>query len=671
MARIVEIVTGPMEGASFVLEDGTTLSIGRSSQNDITLIHDPWVSSTHATFKCKGDVVYVMDLHSSNGSYVRGRKIAPNSFVALKEYLIIGSTLCRISTGSDTLSRRPISVKKSAARKFLLNPLAREALRIARERRATNLSVIHLFMAAIKTDEPELTRFLRSLKLDPDKLFSRLDKLQVFQGSRTWINDFLAYQYKSKEQVEAYITPLVQDYLERFSGDNTFDTIDFVKQILREPYNILHPMLGIRGKEGDESMPGFTEKVTLNPYDAEDGQIILPKTFWTTFKEALDDGCPIFLTGSQGSGKSSILKQCFHALPKVDVAHFHSSDKSIFDPEVFLTFSETSDLAPYVNRIIKTLRKEELVAIDHFSFLLELLEKHHLETTPLMNMIRRRSSPTILSLRAEHLDEVAKNMRHFHSLDLDHYLGKVSIDILKSFMLEFESDVKYQISESAGRFLEQEMLQHFNLAALKAFFEFCAARVRGIAVHYKNANFGETSKERQLSKAFFQSMYDHWASPFRNHQSRHPSLTTNSDHFAMPEDPQKAKDNRQLAEDLESLLQQFMDTYLRQDLTYQSGEHHLRDMNDDQKGEAITELLVLTETMLLSFVNGFKTWLETFLSEIDPKQAPWTDFEDPALRWSEFVTWYEDLDQDFVRGHFLQATRRSLRRSLRELESSQ
>lgn len=668
MTRIVEIVTGPMEGASFMLEDGTTLSIGRSSQNDITLIHDPWVSSTHATFKCKGDVVYVMDLHSSNGSYVRGRKISPNSFVALKEYLIIGSTLCRISTEGELLNRKPVSVKKSAARKYLLNPLTREGLRIARERRSTSLNVIHLFMAAIKNEKPELTRFLRSLKLDPAKLYSRLDKLQVFQGSRAWINDFLAYQYKSKEQVEAYITPLVQDYIDRFAADEEFDTINFVKKILREPYNILHPMLGIRGKESEESMPGFTEKVTLNPYDAEDGQIILPKTFWTAFKEALDENCPIFLTGSQGSGKSSILKQCFHALPKVDVPHFHSSEKSIFDPEVFLTFSETSDLAPYVNRIIKTLRQDELVAIDHFSFLLELLERNNLEISPLITMIRRRTSPTILSLRGEHLDDVAKNLRNYHTLDLDHYLGKVSIDILKSFMLEFESEVKYQISEAAGRFLEREMLQHFNLAALKAFFEFCASRVRGIAVHYRNTNFGESSREKQLSKAFFQSMFDHWASPFRQSKARHPSLTSSGDQFTAISSPEENRDNAILAQDLEGILQKFMDSYLRQDLAYQSGEHQLKDMEPEQQEEAITELLVQTEALLESFVQGFKVWLDTFLSEVDPKQAPWADSENHEDRFKEFETWYEDLDRDFIKGHFLQATRRSLRKRMRELQ---
>lgn len=664
MGQLFEVVTGPMEGTSFALEDGVSLSLGRSSQNDITLPYDPWISSSHATIKCKGLDVFVMDMHSSNGTYVQGKKIAPNNFVQLREFLVCGSTLCRFGPEGPPLTRKPLPTKKSAAKTYLANTLVREAHTIARDRHSSTISVLHLFLAALKLEHPELVRFLRSLKQDADRLYNRIDKFQIFSGSREWINDFLSYQYRSKEPTEIFISPLVQDYIDRFA-EEPFDSIAFIKQMMRQPFNILHPALGINGRENDESMPGFTEKVTLNPYDNDENQIILPRSFWNRLRESLDTRHTVILCGSQGSGKTAILKHCFHALPKVDVPHFHNSDKRIFDPEVFLIFNEVADLAPYVNRIIKHLRSDELIAIDHFGFLMQLMERHHIESSPLVATIKRRGVATILSTREEHLDQIRDSFPRSIVINLNEFIDKVKYDILKNIVLNFESEVRCPISEEANLFLNGELLKHYNLASIRAYFEFCQERIRTTSSLYRDTN--PERKEKQLSKAFFQSNLDHWASPFRGYQEhRHPLLTAitplqtpivepSPSALAMP-----SPADIDLAKRIEEVLGRFLRNQLRSDLIYANGVPSLAQMADPAIAQS--ELLAALEALLTSFGIGFSNWLDSFLLEVDPKRAEAATTQE---RWDDFVAWFEGLDRNFARDHFLEQTRKALKRAQR------
>lgn len=654
MGQLFEVVTGPMEGTSYLLEEGTTLSIGRSNQNDITLPYDPWVSSSHATIKCKENTILVMDLHSSNGSYMQSKKVSPNSFVPMNEYLVLGSTLCRSSTDGKPLQRKPLPFRKSAAKALLNNSLAREALRMARDRQSPTLSILHMFMAALKLEHPELNRFLRSLKQDPDRLLARIEKFRIFTGSRDWINDFLTYQFKTKEEADLHITPLVQDYLDRFGAD-PFEPIDFIKQVMQEPYNLLHPMLGLVSNASDQSMPGFTEKVTLNPYSSEDSRIILPKSFWNDFSDALDSRGPVILCGTQGSGKTAILRHCFHALPKVDVHHFHNSEKHIFDPEVFLVFNEMNNLTPYLNRIIKQLRSEHLVGIDHFGFMLQLLERNHVEASPLISSIKRRRNATIVSVRAQHV-EVAKDFfPKAHVLDLDKALEKVKYDILKNMILEFESDVRCPIGNEAHDFLREKLLHDYNMASIQAYFQFCAERVQSLSTIYRNDDISK--KDKSLSKAFFQLNLDHWASPFQiSGDHRHPQMTAIAP-MSAPGGLNEEQDACALL--VEKALRGFLQNHLRTPLTYPDGTSSI----EDQGASGQRELIAYLEATLAAFGTGFQTWLESFLTEIAPHKALGATPED---RWDDFVAWYDELDRGFCKDHFLEQTRKALKRALRQ-----
>jgi hypothetical protein len=78
------------EGRDFEL-DSAQLTIGRGSQNDITLDADEYASARHARFEPRQDGVWVQDLGSTNGTYLNGarlerpRRLTPGDVVRVGE----------------------------------------------------------------------------------------------------------------------------------------------------------------------------------------------------------------------------------------------------------------------------------------------------------------------------------------------------------------------------------------------------------------------------------------------------------------------------------------------------------------------------------------------------------------------------------------------------------
>jgi pSer/pThr/pTyr-binding forkhead associated (FHA) protein len=64
---------GPLKGARFPVER-PVIHIGRSAENDVRLADDS-VSGAHATLLRRGSVWHLIDLASTNGTFVDGRRI--------------------------------------------------------------------------------------------------------------------------------------------------------------------------------------------------------------------------------------------------------------------------------------------------------------------------------------------------------------------------------------------------------------------------------------------------------------------------------------------------------------------------------------------------------------------------------------------------------------------
>lgn len=113
MAKIY-VIEGPDKGESYDLK-GEVLQIGRSSQNDIQ-IKDRSISARHLKLLQRGGKYFVLDLGSTNGTFVNGELVAPGQEVEIKEgdAVGIGNTLIcldREFTLSGTLVHQAVTFR--------------------------------------------------------------------------------------------------------------------------------------------------------------------------------------------------------------------------------------------------------------------------------------------------------------------------------------------------------------------------------------------------------------------------------------------------------------------------------------------------------------------------------------------------------------------------------
>lgn len=89
----LELVVTRDQGRDQVLPLHTRTTIGKSSECDIRIADDPYLSQQHAQIEVAGDRVFLEDMGSSNGSFVRA---AGPILLRPGDQLILGSTVIRL-----------------------------------------------------------------------------------------------------------------------------------------------------------------------------------------------------------------------------------------------------------------------------------------------------------------------------------------------------------------------------------------------------------------------------------------------------------------------------------------------------------------------------------------------------------------------------------------------
>ena len=95
----LKFISGKYKGAAFAVPDGGELIIGRSGERDIVL-EEEMVSRQHAKVRAEGEELILVDLGSTNGTFVNGekvRRIALNS----GDRLLIGTSIARIVPSNE------------------------------------------------------------------------------------------------------------------------------------------------------------------------------------------------------------------------------------------------------------------------------------------------------------------------------------------------------------------------------------------------------------------------------------------------------------------------------------------------------------------------------------------------------------------------------------------
>ena len=70
----LRFISGKYQGGEFPLVKGREIIVGRSSELDMVLIED-MVSRKHAKIQAQDDEISIVDLGSTNGTFVNGEKV--------------------------------------------------------------------------------------------------------------------------------------------------------------------------------------------------------------------------------------------------------------------------------------------------------------------------------------------------------------------------------------------------------------------------------------------------------------------------------------------------------------------------------------------------------------------------------------------------------------------
>ena len=89
--RLVTLEPKERRGTAFAL--GSTVTIGRETDNTIVITDDAYISSHHATISMADGHVVVDDLGSRNGTYLNGAKLTKRHTVHIGDRIQVGYTV--------------------------------------------------------------------------------------------------------------------------------------------------------------------------------------------------------------------------------------------------------------------------------------------------------------------------------------------------------------------------------------------------------------------------------------------------------------------------------------------------------------------------------------------------------------------------------------------------
>ena len=90
--RLVVVKSPALDAGSDVVLNSAPLTVGRGEQNDVGLGADDFASAEHARFEPRRDGVWVVDVGSTNGTYVNGSRIQRPRKLASGDVVRIGGT---------------------------------------------------------------------------------------------------------------------------------------------------------------------------------------------------------------------------------------------------------------------------------------------------------------------------------------------------------------------------------------------------------------------------------------------------------------------------------------------------------------------------------------------------------------------------------------------------
>jgi pSer/pThr/pTyr-binding forkhead associated (FHA) protein len=93
--RLVVVRSGVLKSGRSFPTGAVPLTIGRAEDNDIALPKDEFASGRHARIESQRDGVWVLDLGSTNGTFVNGKRLDGRRLLKAGDVVQIGDTELR------------------------------------------------------------------------------------------------------------------------------------------------------------------------------------------------------------------------------------------------------------------------------------------------------------------------------------------------------------------------------------------------------------------------------------------------------------------------------------------------------------------------------------------------------------------------------------------------
>ena len=90
--RLVVVASPSLDVGLVRVLDSAPVTLGRGTQNDLTLDSDDFASARHARIEPRRDGVWVEDIGSTNGTYVNGARIGKPRALRPGDVIRVGST---------------------------------------------------------------------------------------------------------------------------------------------------------------------------------------------------------------------------------------------------------------------------------------------------------------------------------------------------------------------------------------------------------------------------------------------------------------------------------------------------------------------------------------------------------------------------------------------------
>ena len=96
--RLVVVKSPALEEGDELTLNSTALLVGRGSRNDVDLAADEYASSEHARIEPRRDGVWLVDVGSTNGTYLNGIQVTRAKRLTPGDVVRIGETELRFET---------------------------------------------------------------------------------------------------------------------------------------------------------------------------------------------------------------------------------------------------------------------------------------------------------------------------------------------------------------------------------------------------------------------------------------------------------------------------------------------------------------------------------------------------------------------------------------------